>query len=233
MLSAKTIIDRAGTLLLDEDYVRWTVPELAGWIEEGISTIVLVKPSASSGALQLDLVSGTRQSLPDDEHVLLILDIPRNVNRVSHAPGRAVKPVSRDSLDATQPDWHDGTKVPFKSAVRHFVYDEAIPRLFYVYPGNDGTGSVEAHVSILPPAISTLIAGGADVGLPATWDVDVGIGEEYQSALLDYVMYRAFSKEEPAAAPGRSNAFYQSFATALGIKTQVEAAQAPRANRSK
>lgn len=233
MLKASTIMERAGILLLDPTYVRWTLPEMAGWIEEAVSSIVLVKPSASSGEIQLDLVAGTRQSLPDDESIVLLLDIVRNVNRSTGAPGRAVKPVTRDSLDSLEPDWHSPAKVPYKAVVRHFVYEQIVPRTFFVYPGNDGTGSVEAHVSVLPPKITGLVSIGADTSQIGTWDVDLGIGEEYQAAVLDYLMYRAFSKEDPAASPQRAAGFYQSFATIIGLQTQVEDAQSPKANRSK
>jgi hypothetical protein len=49
--------------------------------------------------------------------------------------------------------------------------------------------------------------------------------------LLDYVLYRAFSKEDPAAAPQRAVTHYQAFATAIGIQSQVETATSPGRKR--
>jgi len=228
---ASAIMSSAAILLLDEEHVRWPLAEIAGWIDEAVKNIVLVKPSASSITITLELDEGTKQKLPDDESIVMLLDIIRNLGGSGISAGRMIKPTSRNQLDAADPYWHNPLRWPFKSEVRQFVFDETTPREFYVFPGNDGTGQVEAAVSKLPATVISQIAPDADKRELATWDKPTGLSDEYTAPVLDYVLYRCFGKEDPAAAPGRAVTHYQAFATALGIQSQVETANTP--NRKK
>lgn len=230
MTLASEIMRRAGVQLLDEDYVRWPLPELADAIDEAVRTIVMAKPSAGSVTMTIDLAVGTKQTLPTDRRIVQLLDVIRNMNVAgTGAGGRAVRPTTRALLDGQQPRWHDPAAVPFKGEVRQFVFDETLPRTFYTYPGNNGTGSVEIAVSQLPETVVSRKTGdGTDI---SHWFVDVGLADEYEAPLLEYVLYRAFDKEEPASSPGRAQTHYQVFATALGIKSQVETSATP--NRRK
>lgn len=222
---ATAIMSSAATLLLDEEHVRWPLAELAAWLDEGVRAIVVVKPSASSVTMTLTLDKGTKQKLPDDASILQLLDIIRNVEGINGAAGRAIRSASRAELDSNQPRWHDPAYVPFRKEVRQFVFDEGLPREFFVYPGNDGTGQIDAAVAKLPATIVERHEG--DETSLATWELVVGIADQYQPALLDYVMYRAFSKEDPAASPQRAVTHYQAFATAIGLRSQVESSTSP------
>lgn len=231
-MKATEILTKAAVLLLDEDNVRWPLPELVGWIDEAVKNIVLVKPSASSMTVTLNLEVGTKQVLPDDQRIVMLLNITRNVGGTGPTVGRVIKPTSINQLDAADPYWHNPARWPFKAEVRQFVFDEALPREFYVFPGNDGTGQIEAAVSKLPPTIVEQVADGADENELATWDIDTGLADEYTAPVLDYVLYRAFDKEDPASSPGRAVTHYQAFATALGIQSQVETANTPNRKKS-
>ncbi|KQV27838.1 hypothetical protein ASC97_05585 [Rhizobium sp. Root1203] len=225
-MDASSIMLSASTLLLDDEHVRWPLSELAGWLDEGVRAIVTVKPSASSVTMELSLVRGTKQKLPeDDTSILQLLDVLRNIEGVNGAGGRAIRSASRAELDSNQPRWHDPSYVQFRKEVRQFVFDEGLPREFFVYPGNDGTGKIDAAVAKLPTTIVSRHSGSVDD--ISTWAIGVGIADQYQPALLDYVMYRAFSKEDPAAAPQRAVTHYQAFATAIGLRSQVESATSP------
>lgn len=228
MLARKIITD-ASIILIDTDFVRWPMHELAGWLDHGVLSIITVKPSASSETIELSLARGTKQKLPDDQRIRQLLDLMRNLGGSNGAAGRAIRSVSRSELDGNQPNWHDPRYVPFRKEVRHFVFDETLPREFYVVPGNDGTGSVEAAVATLPERVTDRVTG--DVDVLESYEIEVGIGDEYEPALLDYVLYRAFSKEDPAASPQRAVTHYQAFATAIGLQTQVETATSPGRKR--
>lgn len=231
-MNASDIMKSAAVLLLDEDNVRWPLEEIAEWIDEGVNNIVLVKPSASSVTVTLAMAEGTKQKLPDNQGIVMLLDIIRNVGgEEGLSSGRMIKPTSRNQLDAADPYWHNPARWPFKAEVRQFAFDEVIPREFYVFPGNDGTGSVEAAVSKLPTTVLSQVETDADLTLIDTWKLPVGLADEYRAPILDYVLFRCFDKEEPAASPGRAITHYQAFATALGIQSQVETANTP--NRKK
>lgn len=231
MVAGSDIMRRVGILLQDEDHTRWTLPELATWINEGQNAIVLAKPSACSGSVVLQLVKGTRQTLTDTAH-LALLDITRNLlgdGSDRSLSGRVIRPAKRELIDSQEPFWHDNTRVRFKREVRHLVFDEENPREFFVYPGNDGAGRVEALVSKAPTKI---VATGAPDEL-GSYGGPIGLPEPYDGPLVDYTVYRAFSKDDTTGSAGQAVARYQAFASAVGIKIQVEGATSPNARRVK
>ncbi|QND60379.1 DUF6682 family protein [Mesorhizobium huakuii] len=231
MPTGREILERASVLLLDEDHVRWPLAELCSWINEGVKAIVLAKPSASSATIVIPLVAGTLQSVPatGTPTPLILQNISANVR--SQTPtrllGRAITVIGRTILDAEVPNWHDTRYSPFKKDVRHYVYDEAAPLEFFCYPGNTGDGFVQGLVSTLP----TKLEATGDVKLPASYEGPVGLPEPYSDPLLDYVLYRAQMKDDLAGGPGRSAMHYQQFATAVGLKIQIEGSTSPNARR--
>jgi hypothetical protein len=229
MLAASAIMTLAGRNLNDEGAVRWTLPELCDWINEAVKAILLAKPSAYSQPVVLNLQSGTLQSLLTAH--LSLLRVTRNITATGSPPvgGRIIRPTTRDALDASSPYWHVSSSVPFQKEVRQYVYDEENPREFYVYPGNNGTGMIEALVSMLPTPVSAAV-GSKNPTDVAAYAVDVGLTDLYQAPVLDYVLFRAFSKDDPAGNPAGATAHFQAFAAAIGMKTQVEASNSPNAN---
>jgi hypothetical protein len=232
MLSARVILEAASGLLMDEQHVRWTLPELTGYLNEGVKAIILAKPSASTQSIAVPLIEGTLQHVPQTgtPTPLRILSIPRNLASVAspRIGGRAIRPTKRSLLDAQEPNWHESRYVRFRREVRQYTFDEENPLEFYTYPGNDGTGVVEAVVSVLPVAVSPT----DDDSLIGSYDVPVGLQAIYQAPLTDYVCYRAQIKDDLAANTGRSAIHYQSFATAIGLKIQVERATSPNRERA-
>lgn len=223
-MHASDIMSDAALLLLDEDFVRWPLSEIAGWIDRGVETIITVKPSAKSKTAVLTLVAGTKQTLPDEENIVQLLDIVRNMGADGATPGRMIRQTARSELDSNEPNWHNSAKVPYRSEVRQFVFDENLPKTFWVYPGNDATGKIESIVSYLPDSVVSRHTG--DASDISTWEIVVDLDDQYRPALLDYVMWRALSKEDVAATFQKATAFFQSFQTALGVQVQVEAANA-------
>lgn len=232
MPTGREIMTRAGRLLSDEEYIRWTLPELCDWINDGVRAVVLAKPSASTQSRIVTLSVGTLQRIPDTPapEALALINITRNLTSAAESPragGRAVKPALIREIDAQEPNWHNPATVPFGAVVKHFMFDENNPLEFYVYPGNDGTGRVEAVVSFCP---TPLEATGDDDDI-ASYEGDIGLPEPYSVPVLDYVMFRAQSKDALEGNAGRAMAHYQQFAAAVGLKIQVEAATSPNARR--
>lgn len=206
---ASSIIDKAAKQLLDAAGVRWPSPELLGWLNDGQRATVLVKPTAYVKSAAVRLAAGTKQSLPADGAQLL--DVVRNMGTDGLVPGRAVRIASRDMLDAQAPNWHAATA---SSVVRHYLYDPRDPKRFYVYPPNTGTGYVELVHAATPPDV-------AAVGNPIELD------DAYETVLLDYVLYRAFSKDSEAADDGKAQRHMTAWITALGGKVQAEGSSNP------
>lgn len=225
-MKASEIMSRASTVLLDDDYTRWTMPELAMWLTDALREVAVVVPKATSKNIVVDLVEGTRQALPSNCQQLL--RVVRNVdmdgdNRVGKV---VITIVQREGLDSQNPNWHDGQYVRFRPYARHFVFDETDPLTFYVWPGNDGTGHIEAVVSVIPDPIKP--AGDADPYLLESYDVPLGVIDVYANAILDYTLYRAYCKDaQNAGAANRAGLFYQQFSQSLGIRANAELVNSP------
>lgn len=228
MPKASEIFQNAAVLLQDEDHVRWPLPELAAWLVEGIKALILAKPSACSQSIIVNLQEGTRQDLPVTQQFmpLSLVKVIRNMHD-DKVGGRTISIVDRLLIDAQDPYWHDPKRTKFKDEARHYIYDEANPTEFYVWPGNTGKGKVEMVVSFLPAAV---VPSGDQNELSA-WDGDIGIPEPYTVPLTDYVCFRAHSKDAISGDAARAMSYYQQFATAVGLKIQVEASTSPNARR--
>ena len=226
-MKASEILSRAVILLNDKKHVRWPLTELCDWLNEGIRAIVLAKPSASTKTLTLNLVEGTKQEVPQTGTPQPLMLISINRNMVAGKPGRAVTIIDQALLDEENPNWHDKADLPFRPQVRHYVYSEADPLTFYVYPGNTGTGVVEATVSTCPDAI----AGSGTKTELTDFDITVPLPEPYSVPLLDYVMYRAFLKDDIAGQGSKGAGHFQQFMAAVGLKIQVEGATSPNTKR--
>lgn len=225
-MTGAELLTRAATILQDAAHTRWPLPELVNWTNDGMRAIVLAKPSANAASVVLSLAYGTRQTLTDATH-LMLLRIPRNLKSADtpRVGGRVVRPTTREVLDASSPSWHDPIEAPFKREVRQYVYDEEEPRAFYVYPGNTGEGFVEAVVSKLP----TPLTASGDPNTIGSYSAELALPEPYPVVLLDYVLARAFAKDDMAGDASRAAMHYQAFAAALGVKIQVEGANSPNA----
>lgn len=233
MPTGREIMQRAATMLNDDTHVRWPLPELCDWINEAVRAVILAKPSASTQSRVLTLVKGTLQAVPQggaEPKALMLVRIVRNLKDATSSPragGRVVSATDRAILDAQQPRWHESAYVPFRKEVRQYIYDENVPLEFYTYPGNDGTGVVEAEISTLP----TPLAADDDPAVIDSYGADIGLPEPYSGPVLDYTLFKCFSKDDLTGVPARAQAHYQLFAAAVGLKIQVERATSPNAQR--
>ena len=197
-VTAQSIITRVRTQLLDPDGVRWTDAELLKWLSDGQRTLVANAAGISSIVAVMSLVAGTKQIIPTGGYMLLT--ILRNIQADGVTPGRACRIVSRELMDSQNPNWHNSTASP---TVQNYVYDPQQPGDFYVYPPNDGTGKIQLMYAVMPDEMSSL-------------STTLVVQDLYQTALYDYVMYRAHQKDSDYAA-GMSVAmtYWQSFAAYL------------------
>lgn len=208
------LVARASTLIQDATNVRWPIPELVGWLNDGQREVALNKPEASVKNVSVALIAGsTKQTLPAD--AVLLIDVVRNTGSGGSSPGTAVRLTDREVLDAQRPSWHsDANTVGY---IQHYTYDTRDPKNFYVYPKAPGGGwQIEVVYSSSP---QDAVTGGV-----------ISIDDTYANALLDYILYRAYSKDAEYA--GNANlavAHYTAFANSLGIKTQNDMSRNPNA----
>lgn len=208
-ITAQAIVDRARHILQDTTTggTRWLDPELLKWVNDAQREIVLLKPNAYSAVESVTLEAGTRQNLPAAG--LLLLAIVRNTT------GHAVRRVDRNIMDSENSAWHTDTQ---SANVEHYVFDEDAPDTFWVYPPNNGAGSVEIIYSKSPADL-------ADLSDPIT------LNDIYSNVILDYILYRAYSKDTDYAGNAtRASNHYNAFNNSLGVKVKAEATSSPNQN---
>jgi len=217
LISTKTIIDKVSILLQDTSNVRWSTDELLGWLNIGQGVIVILKPDANVVKTDVQLAAGTSQSLPDGSSTyqdhsgatlragLYLLALTRNLGVGGTTPGKSIRIIDQDLLDAMDPDW---ASADASAVVSHYMYNEKLPQIFSVYPPQptSGQGYVEIVYSALPTACASYGA--------STY---IDLPDHYESALIDYILYRAYSKDGDAAdSAGRAAAYYNTFLDTLG-----------------
>lgn len=202
---AKTIIDKASLLLGDASQTRWFVSELLSYLNDGQTEIALLVPNCNPVTVSVQLVAGSRQTAPVDS--IRINGFVRNMGVGGNTPGRVIREVKRAYMDAYVPNWTSSTA---NAEVIHAIYDaEDDNQTYYVYPPQPAT---PAQIEIVHSKIPSLIPN-ANVGTKIT------IADYYSNALLDYVLYRAFSKDsEYGNQAQRSASHYSAFANAIGVK---------------
>jgi hypothetical protein len=234
MFTCLEVIQTASRALIDDDHVRWTLPELLDHINDAVRAIISAKPNAKTDTVTLELVQGTLQTLPDEYPILA--RVTRNIITAHDEIGGPVGGVAirmvagRDKMDSFFPGWQSDAAL-FSSIVRHVIYDDADLRHFYVIPGNTGAGRIEAVVGVMP---ATLAPPG-DPALEATYAVEVPLPDTYRTPVCDYVLFRAFSKDQGIPqSEARAAKHFSAFQAALGVTTssqsEISAARVP-ANR--
>lgn len=217
-INAAATLSRALTILQDETGVRWPLAELRQWFNDALREITLLKPTATSHSVVVPLENGTYQKLPDT--YTRALRVTRNLRSGQNAPrqgGRVISTVQRAMLDTQNPDWHNDLRTRQTREVRNACVDDAEPTAFWVYPGSDGKGFVEVVAARVPEGIP---APSQHLDELASYAATIDLQDIYSNALLDYVLYRAFSKEAQfAGSAAKAAACYGQFMGALKTST--------------
>tara|TARA_R110000787_G_scaffold88620_2_gene187982 strand:- start:29 stop:724 length:696 start_codon:yes stop_codon:yes gene_type:complete len=220
-VTVQSVIDRVQTVLQDTTGVRWpVVAELVLWINDAQREVALLKPDSSAANDTVTLSAGTKQSIPSGGNRLL--KAVRNMSAASSGTGkRSVRLVDREVLDAQTPDWHDPSvtgDAAHTTIVKHYIYDEANPRNFYVYPGVAGN----AYLEIIYSANPVTVAQSGSLSIP----------DIYANAIMNYVLYMAYMKDaEYAGNAQRASSHFQIFTAAVTGKGQIDAITNPNMER--
>lgn len=206
---AGDILTRAGDTLLDASFVRWTQAELLRYLNDGRYEMAQLRPDLYSKIATLTLVSGTLQSIPNEGY--RFLDGIRNI-KADNSPGLAVRIAERESFDMFNPSWHTTKE---SGTIIHFMFDERTPRKFNVYPPAIAGTKLDIAYAKTPETVSSINTELTEEGVLAT-------------ALIDYVCYRAFSKDtEFGGNSARSAAHFQRFAQAIGSDAKIAVTVSP------
>jgi len=224
-LTGTNIIDRARLTLQDSSGVRWTDAELLIYINDAQREIVNFRPEATATHANLQLSTGTEQTLPSGG--LRLIKVTRNMSgTASDATGaKSIRIVEEDLLNSIEPDWHDPTVTGSSahgSIIKNYLFDPDDPKKFYVYPGvaSGSNAYVELIYSKLPTDLSSV---------SSTIDLE----DTYGNAILNFVLYRAYLKDaEFAGNQQRTATHYQLFIGSISGGGNAEAILDPNLDRN-
>ena len=214
--TAQAFVQRFMDATNDPTNVRWTTPKVIRYANDGQRDIALYRPDAFTTNTVFTCAVGSKQALPAGATKLL--SITRNGDN-----GRVVTPIKRELLDASVPLWHSTTP---SALIMHTIYDERDPLVFYVYPPATNTATLQMQYANVPVDIAT-----PSSDFLAGVSGNLSVGDLFVNALLDYVLFRAYSEEaEYAGDPVRASAALARYANALGIEIKSTLMFSPNQN---
>lgn len=209
-VSVDTILDSVSATLLDTARVTWGRTELLGYLNEALRTTAFVKPDMYSVQDFIPLAAGIAQILPADG--IALLDITDN-----ETGGRAVTQTDLALLQEENRFWPAATQ---QAEVENYAADPRTPRRFYVFPPNDGNGSVRATYGAVPDELT----GSSGEVIP--------VPDSYQNPLTNFVLAKAYAKNSRKQDLVKSAALMNDWRVALGLKAQAQIAVAPKVAQS-
>lgn len=198
----------------DEDAAnyRWSDAELIDYINAAQRIITQLVPEANA-IQEVVTISNSiaRQALPAGG--IKFIKALRNYADDGTTPQGPIRYVEKDALDTYDPDWEYDTTIKADGAnfFEHYCHDSREPKAFYLYPPQ---AAANKKVAILysdnPDEITAL----GDT---------LSLGDEYYEGMVQYVIYRALTKEARESLPSAfRQELWNNFLQALGFKRQGE-----------
>lgn len=212
-MKVSELLSQVSTLLVDTSNTRWANAELLDYYNDGGKIIVSFKPQANATTSAVLMGADTKQSLPTGGTSLICAT--RNMGTDGSTPGAGVTIVDKYILNRVYPNWNTDTA---SATVVHYMYDKREPEIFYIYPKGSGTGYLEITYGKAPTEVA--------IGDIATTDIE--ITDDYINVLLDYIMYRALSKDaDTPNSQAKAKGYEDSYRTALDLEIRGDAMSDP------
>lgn len=172
---------------------RQTDTELLQYVNDGLKECVILRPELFSIVQPITCQIGVCEQSIAFAQATVLLEV------LCITGGTALLPFDFDTMNAVNPGWRTDTAGAAKQWCKH-AND---PLRFYVYPAAPAT----------PQVLDVrYVRNSPEYGLT---DLISAVPSTYASALTDYVVYRASSKDDEFQDNGRSTAFYQSFVSKM------------------
>lgn len=214
-ITAQSIIKRIVRDLNDETSVRWTIPELVRYFNDGQREIATLRPDSMSQRVMLQLVAGAKQSIPVNGTKLI------DVNANGAGNKGAVTLVASAILDAQVRNWRN---LPGALEVLHYTYDPREPKTFEVYPPALSESVVDLEFSALPVDIPEPPEGTTYTSVVG----DFAMSDLFANAQQHYILFRCYSKDtEYTANPALAQSYQQMYANDLGVELKMTLVSSP------
>lgn len=208
-ITAQSIIQRIVRDLNDQTSIRWTIPELVRYFNDGQREIASLRPDSMNIRVTHPLVAGAKQSLPANGTKLI------DVNSNAAGTKGAVTLVASAILDAQVRNWRN---LPGSNEILHYTYDPREPKTFEVYPPASSTAALDLEYSALPTDIAEPAEGTTYTAVTG----NMSQSDLFANALQHYILYRCYSKDtEYTANPGMAQSYQQMYANDLGVEIKM------------
>lgn len=181
-------------------------------LEEADKAVLNYRPDANSNTQVVDLVAGTRQTLPTG--ALRLIDVVCMMDAAGTVEERDITMWPDDQQ--LPPHWRQLTQV---ADVEHFMYDDRNPLEWENYPPCLATKDVKIITSDEFAAYGTIDA-----------NTESHLPQSYDSAKIEYALYRCLSRDNSPLRE-RADIHFTKFLQLLGVKTGRDAAASPNAQR--
>jgi len=223
----KFILNRVVNILQDAGSVRWTADELVMWLNEAQVQTATLRPDATATKKEVSLPGGNYYTVDEllettDLKALRFMRLIRNTSPESKLG--VIRAGSMTAMDAILPTWR---VVQPNANVVNYLTDPEDHLGFYVFPPvptPDATvvpPVVGARVELMYSAIPLEIE---YPGEGTTWqDITGTLTTEtvFDTAIVDYILARAFSKDSEYGGNGsRAAAHFSNYQQALGYEAE-------------
>lgn len=224
----KYIFNRVVNILQDETNVRWTADELVMWLNEAQTQTATLRPDATATRKEVALTGGNYYTVDsllatEDLKALRFMRLIRNT-----APGSklgVIRSASMTAMDSILPTWRSAA---LNVNIVNYLTDPEDHLGFYVFPPApfpqpavppDQPEVLPARVELMYSAIPKEIAA---PGAGTSWqDIEGTLTTEtvFDTAIVDYILARAFSKDSEYGGNGsRAAAHFSNYQQALGYE---------------
>lgn len=197
----RTLIDT------DSSNYRWSDATLLEYLNDGQVEIARLKPDSSVTVSNIPLSSGIEQILPVG--AIRLIKLICNMGISGTTPGRAINLADLAEFSLKNPSWASETS---STTAMFYMYDTADPKRFYVSPPANGQ-YVKAVYSSVPAS--------------ATSGGNITIGDEYKTALIYWICFKAYLEDSISPDTNKAMTFNQLFLGALQSGKSADAEVEP------
>lgn len=209
------ITARVQFLVNDPNGDAYPAPAIWDFIYDAEQTIANTRPDALNKTAAFTCTDGSRQDLSGTfSDAVNFLDA-HSIVLSGGDLGGVVRRVSMRDLDAIRPKWRTATRT---NSLREFMHDKREPLIFHVNPPALSGAQLLISYSARPTAYPNVDE-----------TTRTSVGEQYLPMIMDWVLYRCFSKDEEGSVnSARALAYRKSFYEAMGIKDAAEDKAGPK-----
>lgn len=233
MSTLQNIVDEVRLQLNDGDSAnyRWSDADLLIYCNAAQRQIVQFVPEANiiEALTTITADSDVRQTIPADG--IKFIKVAAAHDNTNTQRGPAITQIEFDTLDHAFPDWQYGrtewprtpniTDIHSGLYFEHYMHDPREPLVYYLYPIPPTTGTIKIYLVYCQlPADATALSD------------TYALGDEYQNAAVEYIQYRALSKDgRYGGGKDLRLEMWNNFRRALGLKIEQEARVGPSASK--